>query len=257
MNEDNQEMICSEVPARKSPGDSVLEAGRAQVPCRYEYLGVMPYREAWDLQEKTLEEVKALKLSGRTGHSRLFFVQHPPVFTIGKSGKDSNMLASAAMLSSKQAEFIHVDRGGDVTFHGPGQLVGYPVFNLEEFPLGVKAYVDSIEEVIIRSMARYDIFCERLQGATGVWIDAHTPRARKICAIGVKCSRYVTMHGFALNINTDLSYFNLINPCGFVDKGVTSMARELGHELDFEKVCQVVREEFAQVFHLDFVEPGL
>lgn len=223
-----------------------------KVPCHFEYLGLMPYRQAWELQEKTLDEVKSAKFSGQTGNNRLFFVQHPPVFTIGKSGKDTNMLASVAMLQQKHAEFIHVDRGGDVTFHGPGQLVGYPVFNLEEFPLGVKSYVDHIEEVIIRSMDRYGIACERLEGATGVWIEAHTPKARKICAIGVKCSRYVTMHGFALNVNTDLGYFSMINPCGFVDKGVTSMQRELGRELDFGEVCQVVKEEFSQVFGLEW-----
>lgn len=223
------------------------------LPCRFENLGVRSYRQVWDLQEKTLEEVKQAKLEGKTGRNRLFFVEHPPVFTVGRSGKDSNMLASSALLQSKNAEFIHVDRGGDVTFHGPGQLVGYPIFNLEEFPLGVKAYVDKIEEVIIRSMARYGINCERLQGATGVWIEPHTPRARKICAIGVKCSRYVSMHGFALNINTDLSYFNLINPCGFTDKGVTSMQKELGKALDFSAVCNTVKETFAEVFGLEFV----
>ncbi|MCM1042139.1 MAG: lipoyl(octanoyl) transferase LipB [Bacteroides sp.] len=222
------------------------------VPCRFENLGLRSYREVWDLQEKTLEEVKQAKLQGKTGMNRLFFVEHPPVFTVGRSGKDSNMLASAALLQSKNAEFIHIDRGGDVTFHGPGQLVGYPIFNLEEFPLGVKAYVDKIEEVVIRSMAQYGIVCERLQGATGVWIEAHTPRARKICAIGVKCSRYVTMHGFALNVNTDLSYFNLINPCGFTDKGVTSMQKELGEVQDFAAVCATVRRNFAQVFGLEF-----
>lgn len=222
------------------------------VPCRFENLGVRSYRQVWDLQEKTLEEVKQAKLEGKTGRNRLFFVEHPPVFTVGRSGKDSNMLASSALLQSKNAEFIHVDRGGDVTFHGPGQLVGYPIFNLEEFPLGVKAYVDKIEEVIIRSMARYGINCERLQGATGVWIEPHTPRARKICAIGVKCSRYVSMHGFALNINTDLSYFNMINPCGFTDKGVTSMQKELGKPLDFSAVCNTVKETFAEVFGLEY-----
>ncbi len=204
------------------------------------------------MQEGLLEEVKQAKAAGKTGCNRLLFVEHDPVFTVGRSGKDSNMLASAALLQARNAEFIHVDRGGDVTFHGPGQLVGYPIFNLEEFPLGVKAYVDKIEEVIIRSMAQYGITCERLQGATGVWIEPHTPRARKICAIGVKCSRYVTMHGFALNVNTDLSYFGMINPCGFTDKGVTSMQRELGKALDFPQVCELLRQNFARVFGLEY-----
>lgn len=204
------------------------------------------------MQEGLLEEVKQAKSAGKTGCNRLLFVEHDPVFTVGRSGKDSNMLASATLLQARNAEFIHVDRGGDVTFHGPGQLVGYPIFNLEEFPLGVKAYVDKIEEVIIRSMAQYGITCERLQGATGVWIEPHTPRARKICAIGVKCSRYVTMHGFALNVNTDLSYFGMINPCGFTDKGVTSMQRELGKALDFPQVCELLRQNFARVFGLEY-----
>lgn len=222
------------------------------VPCTFENLGRRPYREVWTLQEGLLEEVKQAKAAGKTGCNRLLFVEHDPVFTVGRSGKDSNMLASAALLQARNAEFIHVDRGGDVTFHGPGQLVGYPIFNLEEFPLGVKAYVDKIEEVIIRSMAQYGITCERLQGATGVWIEPHTPRARKICAIGVKCSRYVTMHGFALNVNTDLSYFGMINPCGFTDKGVTSMQRELGKALDFPQVCELLRQNFARVFGLEY-----
>ncbi|MDE6494007.1 MAG: lipoyl(octanoyl) transferase LipB [Bacteroidales bacterium] len=223
-----------------------------KVSCTFESLGRRSYREVWALQESLLEEVKQAKAAGKTGCNRLLFVEHNPVFTVGRSGKDSNMLASAALLQAKNAEFIHVDRGGDVTFHGPGQLVGYPIFNLEEFPLGVKAYVDKIEEVVIRSMAEYGIACERLPGATGVWIEPHTPRARKICAIGVKCSRYVTMHGFALNINTDLSYFRLINPCGFTDKGVTSMQQELGRALDFAQVCDCLRRNFACVFGLEY-----
>ena len=222
------------------------------VPCTFENLGRRSYREVWALQEGLLEEVKQAKAAGKTGCNRLLFVEHDPVFTVGRSGKDSNMLASAALLQSKNAEFIHVDRGGDVTFHGPGQLVGYPIFNLEEFPLGVKTYVDKIEEVIIRSMAEYGILCERLPGATGVWIEPHTPRARKICAIGVKCSRYVTMHGFALNVNTDLSYFGMINPCGFTDKGVTSMQQELGKPLDFAQVCDCLRQNFSRVFGLEY-----
>ena len=224
------------------------------VPCAFENLGRRPYREVWALQESLLDEVKQAKAAGKTGCNRLLFVEHDPVFTVGKSGKDANMLASASVLQSQNAEFIHVDRGGDVTFHGPGQLVGYPIFDLEEFSIGVKSYVDRIEEAIIRSMEQYGIRCERLQGATGVWIEPHTPRARKICAIGVKCSRFVTMHGFALNVNTDLSYFGMINPCGFTDKGVTSMQKELGQPLDFAQVCDTLRQTFAQVFGLAYME---
>ena len=224
------------------------------VPCYFENLGRRDYRSVWDLQEKTLELVKDAKREGRTGMNRLFFVEHDPVFTVGRSGKDSNMLAGAALWQAKHAEVIHVGRGGDVTYHGPGQIVGYPVFNLEELGLGVKAYVDAIEESIIRTMAMYGISCERLAGATGVWIEPHSSRARKICAIGVKCSRYVTMHGFALNVNTDLSYFKMINPCGFTDKGVTSMAQELGSEVDFRQVQAKLLSVMAEVFHLDIIE---
>ena len=223
------------------------------IACRFENLGIRPYREVWQLQEETLETVKQAKLRGETGNNRLFFVEHEPVFTVGKSGKDSNMLADATVLAAKHAEFLHVDRGGDVTYHGPGQLVGYPIFNLEELHVGVKAYVDGIEEIIIRTLAEYGIKGERLAGATGVWLDPHSPRARKICAIGVKCSRSVTMHGFALNINTNLSYFNLINPCGFTDKGVTSIQKELGKEIDFSQACGLVKSHFASVFGLEFV----
>lgn len=221
--------------------------------CRFEFLGRRPYREVWDLQESVLEEVKSAKVQGITGKNRLYFVEHDPVFTIGRSGKDSNMLATAALLQARQAEFIHVDRGGDVTYHGPGQLVGYPIFNLEEFGLGVKRYVFGIEEAVIRSLSVYGIAGERLQGATGVWIEPHTSRARKICAIGVKCSRYVSMHGFALNVNTDLSYFSLINPCGFTDKGVTSLQKELGREMDYAHVMETVKAAFADVFRLAYV----
>lgn len=223
------------------------------IACKFENLGRRPYREVWQLQEETLEAVKQAKLRGETGNNRLFFVEHNPVYTVGKSGKDSNMLAGAAVLAAKHAEFLHVDRGGDVTYHGPGQLVGYPIFNLEELHVGVKAYVDGIEEIIIQTLAEYGIKGERLAGATGVWLDPHSARARKICAIGVKCSRSVTMHGFALNINTDLSYFNLINPCGFTDKGVTSIQKELGKEIDFAQACEIVKSRFASVFGLRYI----
>lgn len=221
-------------------------------PCSFENLGRRSYREVWALQERLLEETKRAKLSGATGISRLLLVEHEPVFTLGRSGKAGNMLASAQLLGEKHAEFIQVDRGGDITFHGPGQLVAYPIFNLDEFSLGIKAYVNNLEEVVIRSLAHHGIVGERLQGATGVWIEPHSPRARKICAIGVRCSQGVSMHGFALNVNTDLSYFNLINPCGFTDKGVTSLQKELGHVLDFAEVCDLVKHHFAEVFGMEF-----
>lgn len=199
-------------------------------------LGVKGYREAWELQEKLLEEVKTRKLSGEEFPGYLLFVEHFPVYTLGKSGDEANMLINSIQLKAKQAEFIKVDRGGDITFHGPGQLVVYPIIDLESFGLGVKEYVDKLEEIVIRTVGDYGIKGDRLAGATGVWIDTFLPGARKICAIGVKCSRYVTMHGFALNVNTDLNFFNYIHPCGFIDKGVTSIQKETGREIDLSEV---------------------
>ena len=147
---------------------------------------------------------------------------------------------------------MKVNRGGDITYHGPGQLVVYPIIDMANFGVGVKEYVDLLEEVVIRTVGEFGITGERLEGATGVWLDAHTPRARKICAIGIKCSRYVTMHGFALNVNTDLNYFNYINPCGFVDKGVTSIAKEVGAEIPVAEVKTIVKRYFEELFGMDF-----
>lgn len=211
-------------------------------------LGERGYQEVWELQEKLLEEVKSRKLEGEDFPGYLLFVEHTPVYTLGKSGNEANMLINALQLRAKHAEFIKVDRGGDVTFHGPGQLVAYPIVNLEYYGLGVKDYIDRLEEIVIRTIASYHISGERLIGATGVWIDSDTPRARKICAIGVKCSRYVTMHGFALNVNTDLDYFNYIHPCGFTDKGVTSIEKELGHKVDMQEVKDKVFAHFSSIF---------
>ena len=174
------------------------------------------------------------KAQGRTGENRLFFCEHQPVLTIGKSGKDTNLLIPEEQLVQRGISFYHINRGGDITYHGPGQLVCYPILNLEEFHLGLKEYVHLLEEAVIRVCASYGIEAGRLEKATGVWLEGSTTRARKICAIGVKSSRFVTMHGFALNINTDLDYFSLINPCGFKDKGVTSLEKEMGMEQDFD-----------------------
>ena len=220
----------------------------------YKDLGRIDYPEALRVQTEAFEALLRAKASGEERSNTLFFCEHNPVLTLGKSGKESNLLVSEEYLKQLGVAYFHVNRGGDITYHGPGQIVGYPVFNLEELGLGVKAYVDAIEESIIRTMAMYGISCERLAGATGVWIEPHSSRARKICAIGVKCSRYVTMHGFALNVNTDLSYFKMINPCGFTDKGVTSMAQELGSEVDFRQVQAKLLSVMAEVFHLDIIE---
>lgn len=172
----------------------------------------------------------------------IYLVEHNPVYTLGKSGKSENMLVSEPYLRSIGAEFYHIDRGGDVTYHGPGQVVGYPILDLEQLGIGLREYIDSLEEAIIGVCREWGIEAGRIAGASGVWLDGDSPRARKICAIGVRASRYVTMHGFAMNVNTDLKYFNHINPCGFVDKGVTSLEKELGHEVDIELVkAQIVK----------------
>ena len=164
-------------------------------------------------------------------------VEHPHVYTLGKSGHESNMLVSDEFLRLIGASYFHTDRGGDITYHGYGQLVGYPILDLERLGLSLKEYVWTVEECVIRTVAEYGIEAGRLDGATGVWIEGDTPRARKICAIGVKASRYVTMHGFALNVTTDLCYFSYINPCGFVDKGVTSIEKETGARPSLEEVA--------------------
>ena len=217
-------------------------------------LGVASYMPVWKQQEELHQEVIAAKLRGEHTGNYLLFVEHNHVYTLGKSGSEANMLINAIQLQAAHAEFVKVNRGGDITYHGPGQLVVYPIVDMANFGVGVKDYVDRLEEVVIRTVGEYGIKGERLEGATGVWIDAHTPKARKICAIGIKCSRYVTMHGFALNVNTNLDYFNYINPCGFVDKGVTSIAKEVGHEVSMIEVKMVVRQYFEELFGMEFTE---
>ena len=214
-------------------------------------LGTMPYREAWAEQERLLESIKAAKEKGEDTESYLLFVDHPHVYTLGKSGDEANMLVYAARLRAEHAEFVRVDRGGDITYHGPGQLVVYPVIDMANFGVGVKDYVDRLEEVVIRTVRQYGIAGERLAGATGVWVEPHSLRARKICAIGIRCSRFVTMHGFALNVNTDLDYFHYINPCGFRDKGVTSIAREIGREVPMPEVKKLVKRQFEALFGME------
>ena len=209
----------------------------------YKDLGRMGYSECWDLQRSLFDYVLDAKRTGVVGENLvgheagwLLLVEHNPVYTLGKSGKSENMLVSEPYLRSIGAEFYHIDRGGDVTYHGPGQVVGYPILDLEQLGIGLREYIDSLEEAIIGVCREWGIEAGRIAGASGVWLDGDSPRARKICAIGVRASRYVTMHGFAMNVNTDLKYFTHINPCGFVDKGVTSLQKELGHEVDMELV---------------------
>lgn len=195
-----------------------------------------PYAEAWDLQTEYFNELVLAKAEHREYINRLLLCEHPPVYTLGRSGKEGNMLLSEGQLKQVGASLFHIDRGGDITFHGPGQLVCYPIINLEEFGLSLKGYVHLLEEAVIRVCLHYGLRAERVDKATGVWLDGQTRRARKICAIGVRSSHFVTMHGLAFNVNTDLSYFNYIHPCGFVDKGVTSLQQELGMEVDLSEV---------------------
>ncbi len=215
----------------------------------YQDLGRIVYAKALDIQTEKFNALLAAKAKGEKGRNELLFCEHDPVLTIGKSGKDSNLLIPEARLQALGVSYYHINRGGDITYHGPGQITGYPIFDLETWHIGLKQYIYRLEETIIRFLALYGLKGERLEGATGVWLDPFVAgMARKICAIGVKSSRFVTMHGFALNINTDLNYFSLINPCGFTDKGVTSLAKELGKEQDFEETKRQLVALFREVF---------
>jgi lipoyl(octanoyl) transferase len=226
-------------------------------------LGLMPYLQAWDYQESLLNEIITQKLEyqkqpvnqDQVTKNYLLFVEHPHVFTLGKSGSEDNLLANHIQLQAQNAEFIHTNRGGDITYHGPGQIVGYPILNLDYFAKGIRDYIENLEESIILCLKYYGINGYRLEGATGVWLDPSIPgKARKICAIGVRVSRGVSMHGFAFNVNTDLSYFGLINPCGFTDKKVTSLQAELGQDMDIEEVKSVLKEKIAEVFKMNLIE---
>jgi len=209
--------------------------------------GIIPYSEAFKKQKELFETAILQKSEQKEVQQAVIFCEHPHVITIGKNGSLSNLLFPESMLKEKQVELYPVDRGGDVTYHGPGQLVCYPIIDLEAFHIGLKSYIFLLEEIIIRLLDQYALKGERLPGAAGVWLDAGDPqKARKICAIGVKSSRYVTMHGFALNISTDLSYFGLINPCGFKDKGVTSLEKELNGEIAVEQVKERLKRIFRE-----------
>jgi len=221
----------------------------------------MPYQAAWDYQEKLLQEnVKRKSTVGgqQLTVNHLLFVEHPPVYTLGKSGNMDNVLMSDDELQANNIEFFHTNRGGDITFHGPEQIVGYPILDLEKFYTDIGKYLRNIEEVIILTMAAYGIKGDRSAGETGVWIEPGVPgKERKICAIGVRCSRWITMHGFAFNVNTDLSYFNNIIPCGIVNKQVTSMQKELGHSLDMQEVKEKVKSNFERVFEAELISEVL
>ena len=228
-------------------------------------LGLIPYQQAWDYQEKLLAHIVKQKLESeklpeaerKLTDNYLLFCEHPHVYTLGKSGSEGNLLIDTLQLRSKDAEFIRTNRGGDITYHGPGQLVGYPILNLPYFANGIRQYIEKLEQSIILTLKEYGIVGERLVGATGVWLETNKPgRTRKICAIGVRTSHWVTMHGFAFNINTDLSYFSMINPCGFTDKAVTSLEKELGGRQDMIQVKSVLKGKIAEVFGMELTANG-
>ncbi len=219
----------------------------------------MEYKAAWDLQEKLLHENVAVKSDSNSNSADtthyLLFTEHPPVYTLGKSGNKSNVLMSDEELAANNISFFHINRGGDITFHGPGQIVGYPILDLEKFYTDIGRYLRNIEGVIILTLADYGLKGDRSKGETGVWLDPDIPgKERKICAIGVRCSRWVTMHGFAFNVNTDLSYFNNIIPCGIANKQVTSLSKELGREMDINEVKEKVKRNFERIFEAEIVK---
>lgn len=205
--------------------------------------GLIDYAKAWEKQEHLFHQRIEEKKNGESeAIDRIIFCEHSHVYTLGRSGKVDNLLVSEQLLKQIGASFYHIDRGGDITYHGPGQLVCYPILDLERYGLGLKEYIHLLEEAVILLCSLYGIHAMRMDKATGVWLDVHTPRVRKICAIGVRSSKYVSMHGFALNVNTNLSYFNYINPCGFVDKGVTSLAQELQANVCMEEIKRRLSE---------------
>ena len=229
---------------------------------KYEDIGLMDFKETWVYQEKIFQKLIdnkkgagiASSRSENMVHGTLIFVEHPHVYTLGKSGSENNLLLDYLQLQAKDAAFYRIDRGGDITYHGPGQIVGYPIFDLEMIGVSLKEYIHLLEEAIILTLQESGIHAERLEGSTGVWLDSGVAgKTRKICAIGVRASRYVTMHGFAFNVNTNLDYFNYINPCGFTDKGVTSLERETGKKQDFVSVKAIVRKNLQKVFDIDWL----
>lgn len=220
----------------------------------FQDLGLIDYKEAWDYQEQLFQATIDLKKQNKKEGldapttSYLLFCEHSHVYTLGKSGDEKNLLVNEAYLKSRGASFYKINRGGDITYHGPGQIVGYPILDLECFFTDIHKYLRFLEDVIIKTMADYGMEGQRSEGETGVWLDVGTPRARKICAFGVRCSRWVTMHGWAFNVNCDLDYFSNIVPCGISDKTVTSMQKELGKTLDIEEVKQKIKYYFEETF---------
>ncbi len=229
---------------------------------KFEDLGLRDYKEVWDYQAEIFRKLTEGKRSGGnlpesgTGNNpgTLIFVEHPHVYTLGKSGSEKNLLLDYIQLRAKDAKFYRIDRGGDITYHGPGQIVGYPIFDLEVIKIGLKEYIFRLEGAVIETIREYGLNGSRLAGGTGVWLDPEVRgRARKICAIGVKASKYVTMHGFAFNVSTDISYFDNINPCGFTDKGVTSLEKETGKKPEIERVKDILKGKLMDQFDLSWI----
>lgn len=235
-----------------------------QIPkVHFQDLGLRDYKDCWDYQEEFLAKALAIKKANRNldeedqvlPENHLLFVEHPHVYTLGKSGSEDHLLVNAKGLAEKEATYYKINRGGDITYHGPGQIVGYPILDLEQFFTDIHKYMRYLEEAIIITLMDYGIESGRVDGLTGVWLDGDDPRkARKIAALGVKCSRWVTMHGFAFNVDPDLSYFGNIVPCGIQDKAVTSMAKELGSSPDMEEVKEKLKLNLANVFDFDLTE---
>jgi lipoyl(octanoyl) transferase len=234
--------------------------GKEQV--HIQNLGLIDYDEAWNLQEEIFDEVVQAKLQRREvgtekqgGKHYLLYCEHPHVYTLGRNGREENLLLQSGLLESRGIQFRKINRGGDITYHGPGQIVGYPILDLDCLFTDIGRYLRCIEEMVIQLLADYGLKGERLEGATGVWLDASNPfKARKICAIGIRASRWVTMHGFALNVNTDLDYFRHIIPCGIDDKAVASLSTELGSSIEVEEVRQRLTELFCQIFEMEMAE---
>lgn len=226
----------------------------------FQDIGNMEYKDAWDYQVALFDAIVAKKMQNRTENTNLptdnhfLFVEHPHVYTLGKSGDLSNLLLNESQLAAKGATFYKSNRGGDITYHGPGQIVGYPIFDLENFFTDIHKYLRFLEEAIILTLAEYNLKGERSKGETGVWFDTNTPFARKICALGVRCSRWVSMHGFALNVNANLGYFDNIIPCGIKGKAVTSMEAELGKKISETEVKEKILKHLAALFELEFVK---
>jgi lipoyl(octanoyl) transferase len=228
---------------------------------KYIDLGLVDYKQAWEYQEKLFNEIVATKVSNRTAapglqrptSNYLLFCQHPHVYTLGNSGNKDNLLINEEELEQKNASYYKINRGGDITYHGPGQVVGYPILDLDNFFTDIHKYLRYLEEMVIRTLAEYDVHAGRSSGETGVWLDPEDPgRARKICAMGVRASRWVTMHGFALNANVNLDYFGNIIPCGIQDKAVTSLHKELGRPVEEEELKRKLKKHFSQLFECEF-----